>query len=95
MGVGNTGKIIGETDVGETGVGEMGVIPVSLLPFRLLPFCLLPFRLLSFHLLSNVKSVPFRLHSRFLYFDIFKGYSNKTSPYMHYFDFFFYSCEII
>ena len=26
MGVGETGKIIGETGVGETGVGEMGVI---------------------------------------------------------------------
>ena len=25
MGVGETGKIIGETGVGETGVGEMGV----------------------------------------------------------------------
>ena len=50
-----------------------GVFPFRLLPFRLLPFRLLPFRLLPFRLLSNVKSVPFRLLSIFLYIVIFKG----------------------
>ena len=58
--------------------GLFGVFPFRLLPFRLLPFCLFPFRLLPFRLLSNVTSVPFRLHSRFLYIAIFYGNSNKT-----------------
>ena len=51
--------------------GNDGVFPFRLLPFRLLPFCLLPFRLLPFRLLPNVKSVPFRLLSIFLYIVIF------------------------
>ena len=50
-----------------------GVFPFRLLPFRLLPFCLLPFRLRPFCLLSIVKSVPFRLHSRFCTLPSFKG----------------------
>ena len=64
----------------------MGVFPFRLLPFRLLPFRLLPFRLLPFRLLSNVKSVPFRLLSIFLYTVSFLGVFDKTSQYMHYFD---------
>ena len=50
-----------------------GVFPFRLLPFCLLPFRLLPFRLLQFRLLSIVKSVPFRLHSRFCTLPSFKG----------------------